>query len=371
MEAERVRIETEPDRLRAEAELIAAKKSHPPMGSPRGAKRRLDPANAPVMDDLSIAQLSSQYWHNMQCLSHAAWVGRPLGCSDDLRTVFAAVLRNVKNHPFHSGYRPRMLPGTIDVIAVYVNLIFDVGAWAASYWISCHATNNPASLVPPSEVTQVPSSSEAPAEMQPLNVRQSSKPVPQRKDGAFDLGFAILGDPVTMDASKRKELIRCLDTCFVQANDHWGVLWPHRGKDSSIIWTFLDVTENKGLACQRKPIFKPDPIIPQLRAWLMGSEDPRSVDPPMYPALNDLRPVETVPPELSAMEEEHSLLTVSKVCIQRCNLLCFWSSGNYQNDSRYIAGFQSRIPFLFLLCENCILMRAFQKTRFNYGGSVQ
>lgn len=125
-----MRIETEPDRLRAEAELVAAKKSTGG-SSPRGPKR---PRRNPANDDDSLAQLAGQPWHNMRSLSHAAWVKRPADSTDDLRVVFAAVLADAKNSKALQGYRPRMLPGTTDVIVVYVGIVFDVDPWVVSFW---------------------------------------------------------------------------------------------------------------------------------------------------------------------------------------------------------------------------------------------
>ncbi len=76
---------------------------------------------------------------------------------------------------------------------------------------------------------------------------------------------------------------------------YWSVLWPPRGKDTNIIWTFIDV--------------KQDPIILQLRSWLLNAEeDPQKVPPPIYPAVGveDHRPREKPPlPHLGVLNIGH------------------------------------------------------------------
>lgn len=60
-----------------------------------------------------------------------------------------------------------------------------------------------------------------------------------------------------------------------------------------------------------------DPIVSQLRVWLLESEDPRSVPPPVYPAIGteDLRSIETPPPELAFLDVVRAPLHVLFFCM--------------------------------------------------------
>lgn len=273
-------------------------------------------------DDQTIERMSSCPWNNLRSLSYAAWKGRPTDSPHNLRSVFAAVHETVTHNgsPIH---RVRLMPRTTEVVAVYVKPMVDRNTWVALFWANNNTCKRSAETVAATSDSVAPIADPPtfqPNPKSPVSVKTAGadieaasitdRPLPtQRRDGAYNLVTAVLRDtsaPLTTEAvAQRKARIDCLDRQFVLVVAvEWPVLFPKRGKNISEIWTFIDVVR--------------DPIVPQLRDWLLGTEDPSEADPPPYPAVGaaDLRPSEPVPPELSVSDVNHLLLVVNILSVR-------------------------------------------------------
>ena len=292
-ETERLRADT--DRIKAETRKLQVE-NH--IGSDRKRVRSVD----------HVVRDAEGCWSGLQSLSAMVWRSAPpsstMGPSSSsaaLRTVYTDVLQ--RSRTSNTKHRVRFLPAASDdadqtpVPVVYVGADVDVADWARRFWEEDTATPavdtaNTLAVGPPApHLSPAPLAAPLTDGRQQLRRRPTKLPV-----GTYDLAAAVLdGTEEGLDnGGDRAALRRRLDERFVRSaamSRDWAVLWPSkRPADPSVIPTTINVHA--------------DPIVPQLREWLLRADD--GEEPPAYPAVGacDPRPPEPVPEGLQPVSAD-------------------------------------------------------------------
>ena len=322
LEPERLRAETE--RLRAEKDLYFAKNG----GYDRKRKASVTPADD---GDRWIRREIERPWNNQQSLSAMVLSATPSASIATTEETLAMVCNRVVK--LDIPHRLRLLHNkksgkTYKLVYVKPDWTAEVSEFVAAFWGEIRQP--PATLAIPAAPD---GSTHTVEESEQLNrvvvksnkeLNKGKKLVGKLPKGAIDLVAAVLphdDDDVRMLSPEQRQQAVCwLDDDFVRTADvgeKWSVLWPPRPRaalTAGIIPTFIDVER--------------DPIVPQLRHWLLErhAHDSSTLAPaPVYPAVQpnppDLRPPEPVPLEMQGLEDHN----VWKELVAAGLQCCLWS----------------------------------------------
>lgn len=273
-------VEKEPDLIRANLERRRYEEQQQrPSTAEKQPNKELKRPAGDAIDALWIESHTRQYHYSKQQVSLSVWE-RTKSKMSDIRDVYDRVVQYFKTRMDRIDVRFEIVP--IRGAKETINVVFAQVNGEREGWMDQIAAYVVGDDAPVARTDRYPS-------------------IPMRKNGSKDLVSAVV-DPLSFaSASDQAEAIERLDTLFVgPTKPLWKVLWCERPMAAGVIPTFIDVER--------------DPIVAQLREWLVDPDHRRAA--PTYPAAGvvDGRAPESVPPELDRLPEPLNIAEIFARC---------------------------------------------------------